>query len=113
LEQCAACGKDAGVKDAGVKDAGVKDAGVKDAGDNTLWFNVREDSVFCANCAAEQQGLLQLNSGCRRWLSAVSTLEAAQLHHYSMDNKSFNEAKSLTAAVLTGAIGKRLNSWDW
>jgi len=93
LENCAACGKD--------------------AGNNTLFFSAREDAVFCAACAAEQQSLLQLNPGCRRWLSAVSTLEAAQIHRYSMDNKSFNEAKSLVTAILTGAIGKKLNSWDW
>jgi len=93
LENCAACGK-------------VAD-------DNTLLFNAREDAVFCAACSTEQQALLQLNPGCRRWLSAVSTLESAQIHRYSMDNKSTNEAKALTAAILTGAIGKRLNSWDW
>jgi len=98
LETCAACGKD---------------AGNNVAGNNILWFSAREDAVFCAACAAGQQDLLQLNPGCRRWLSSVSTLEAAHLHRYSMDNKSFNEAKSLTTAVLTSAIGKRLNSWDW
>jgi len=103
LENCAACGKSV-------------------AEDNALWFSAREDAIFCsacvsANCAgssaAGQQSLLQLNNGCRRWLSAVGTLSAAQIHRYSMDNKSFNEAKALTTAVLTGAIGKRLNSWDW
>jgi len=93
LENCAVCGKD--------------------SGDNTLWFNAREDAALCAACSSEQSGLLQLNPGCRRWLSTVSALEAAQVHRYSMDNKSFNEAKALTASVLTGAIGKRLNSWDW
>jgi DNA repair protein RecO (recombination protein O) len=103
LEHCAACGKD----------ACVFDACVKDTNDSALWFSTREDAVFCANCATEQSGLLQLNPGSRRWLSEVSTLESAQVHRYSMDNKSFNEAKSLTTAVLTGAIGKRLNSWDW
>jgi hypothetical protein len=30
-----------------------------------------------------------------------------------MDNKSLNEAKSLSKAVLTGALGKKLASWDW
>jgi len=98
LETCAACGKD---------------ASDNIAGNNALWFSTREDAVFCAACTAGQQGLLQLNPGCRRWLSSVSALQAAQIHRYSMDNKSFNEAKSLTTAVLTSAIGKRLNSWDW
>jgi hypothetical protein len=30
-----------------------------------------------------------------------------------MDNKSFGEAKALTTAVMTAALGKRLASWDW
>lgn len=98
LENCAACGKD---------------ASDNVAGDSTLWFKAQEDAAFCAACSSEQSGLLQINPGCRRWLSAVSTLESAQVHRYSMDNKSFNEAKALTAAILTGAIGKKLNSWDW
>jgi DNA repair protein RecO (recombination protein O) len=93
LENCAACGKD--------------------ADDNTLWFSARDSAALCAACTEEQSGLLQLNSGCRRWLSAVSALAPEQLHRYSMDNKSSNEAKSLAAAVLTGALGKRLNSWNW
>jgi DNA repair protein RecO (recombination protein O) len=85
----------------------------KESGNNTLWFSAREDSSFCADCAEEKSSFLQLNPGCRNWLSAVSTLESAQVHRYSMDNKSFIEAKALTTAVLTSAIGKRLNSWDW
>ena len=78
-----------------------------------LWFSAREDSVLCAACAHGQENLLQINPGCRRWLSAVGTLDPSLLHRYSMDNKSFREAKSLAAAVLTSALGKRLASWDW
>jgi len=58
-------------------------------------------------------GFLQLNPGCRRWLSTAGQLDPAFLNRYSMDNKSFHEAKSLTTAVLTAALGKRLASWDW
>jgi len=54
-----------------------------------------------------------INPGCRRWLSAIGSLEPSLLYRYSMDNKSFLEAKSLATAVLTGALGKRLSSWDW
>jgi len=67
----------------------------------------------CANCETCSEYKLNLNLGCCKWLSTVETLEPAQLHRYSMDNKSFNEAKALTTAVLTSAIGKRLTSWDW
>ena len=81
--------------------------------DGYLLFNAGEDSVLCADCAPEQSGLLQINSGCRRWLTAVERLEPSLLHRYSMDKISFREAKSLSAAVLAGALGKHLSSWEW
>ena len=102
IESCAACGDR--------------------ADSNPLWYSVREGAVFCAGCTngdtaeaepALSPGLLKLNPGCRRWLTAVEPLEPALLYRYSMDNRSFNEAKSLTTAVLTAALGKRLASWDW
>jgi DNA repair protein RecO (recombination protein O) len=81
-----------------------------------LWFNTHENTTFCDRCAAvgsERNKLIKLNPGCRKWLSAAKQIEAAQLHRYSMDNKSFGEAKALCTAILTGAIGKRLTSWEW
>jgi DNA repair protein RecO (recombination protein O) len=133
LESCAACGKDTGFQNANNSNANnnVASDGVSSNSNpnknvasngtssnnitncNALWFSPREDAIFCASCAVNQKDLLQLNPGCRRWLTTVSTLEAAQIHRYSMDKKSYEEAKSLTTSVLTSAIGKRLNSWDW
>jgi len=78
-----------------------------------LWYNAREGAVFCANCAEKATVTISINPGCRRWLSAAEQLEPALLSRYSMDNKSFNEAKALTTAVMTAALGKRLASWDW
>jgi len=102
-----------------------------------LWFNIHESAVFCADCANESSvpagklcpqkaalspksssvpidlDFIHLNPGCRRWLAAVGNLEPSLLYRYSMDNKSFSEAKALTTAVMTMAIGKRLASWDW
>ena len=80
---------------------------------DALWFSQREGSVLCDDCAPEQTGLIRLDLGCRRWLSAVGQLESSQLSRYSMDNKSSREVKSLVTAVLTEALGKRLTSWDW
>jgi len=111
LENCAACGTD--------------------VNESPLWFNIRESTVLCNACRAREAesktqshstvnqrpdsnpNLIKLNPGCRRWLCAAETLDSSQLHRYSMDNKSFNEAKTLAAAVLTGALGKRLASWEW
>jgi len=101
-----------------------------------MFLNVQDCSVLCARCKPvildsafdvphstflspnssfliPHSKLLQLNPGCRKWLSAVDPLEAAQVSRYSMDNKSFNEAKSLVTSVLSGAMGKRLASWNW
>jgi len=99
VECCAACGQ---------------------RGDGILWFNAHEGDLLCANCSSEHGGLqrtsvneLKLNPGCRKWLSAVGDLESSLLYRYSMDNKSFNEAKALVCAVLTSTLGKRLASWDF
>jgi len=109
LDSCAACGKDSGFQSANNGNTNNN----TEASSNILWFSPREDAVYCAACAANQQDLLQLNPGSRRWLTAVSALQTAQVPRYSMDKKSYEEAKSLTTAVLTSAIGKKLNSWDW
>jgi len=83
--------------------------------DRPLWYS-GDGAAVCARCA-EPAGHdapgLQLNPGCRRWLSAAGQLEPAHLNRYSMDNKSFNEAKALSTAVMSAALGKRLASWDW
>jgi recombinational DNA repair protein (RecF pathway) len=96
-----------------------------EAVNSPLWFSSSENAVFCGDCVSElcpqalspksspQNGLLQLNFGCRRWLAAVSSVEPSNLHRYSMDNRSFSESKALATAVITGALGKRLASWDW
>jgi DNA repair protein RecO (recombination protein O) len=81
-----------------------------------LWFSAREGSVLCVDCLPAERGetgLLRINPGCQRWLAAVGQLEPALLYRYSMDSKSFREAKSLVCAILTEALGKRLASWEW
>ncbi|MCL2804804.1 MAG: DNA repair protein RecO [Treponema sp.] len=91
IEECASCGQS-----------------------ETLWFSAREGAALCERCSgAADSGIIKLNPGCRRWLAAVGEMESALLHRYSMDSKSFGEAKALVKAVLTAAIGKKLASWEW
>jgi len=80
-----------------------------------LWYNIKEGSAACDSCTPknQQSNFIKLDPGCRKWLSAVEAIEPAQLHRFSMDSKSFAEAKALCTAILTGAIGKRLASWEW
>jgi DNA repair protein RecO (recombination protein O) len=90
------------------------------AAEEPLWFSPREHIALCGKCAQNAgfapgavPGSIHINMGCRRWFAAVEPLEPSELHRYSLDNKSFNEAKALAAAVMAGALGKRLASWDW
>jgi len=71
------------------------------------------DDTGNTDCEAHTEYGLILSPGSRKWLSMARELEPSQLYRYSMDNKSFNEAKALATAVLTGALGKRLASWNW
>ena len=91
--------------------------------DGPLWYSPREGGMLCAACAGHGEpsgfdgdlaagGLFQTGPGCRRWLAAVGPLAPSALGRFTMDNKSLGEAKALTAAILTEALGKRLKSWD-
>jgi DNA repair protein RecO (recombination protein O) len=81
-----------------------------------LWYNFQEGTL-CDKCIKleniETKKSIKLNSGSCKWLMTAGALEPAHLHRYSMDNKSFHEAKSLAVMILTEALGKRLASWDW
>jgi DNA repair protein RecO (recombination protein O) len=86
------------------------------AADEPLWFSPREHTALCGKCvpnASSVPGFIHINLGCRRWFAAVEPLEPSELHRYSLDNKSFNEAKALATAIMAGALGKKLASWDW
>lgn len=87
-----------------------------EAPDSPLFFNSHDNGLHCENClnsADSVAGLIKLNSGSRRWLALTGRIEPSLLHRYSMDNKSFREAKTLAAAVMSSAIGKQLASWEW
>jgi DNA repair protein RecO (recombination protein O) len=86
-----------------------------DAANEPLWFSAREHIVLCGKCAHGEahSDFIHLNLGCQRWLAAVQPLDPSELRRYSPDNKSFNEAKALATAVMAGALGKHLASWDW
>lgn len=101
------------------------DCGAAVSSNNEVWFFPNENSMLCAACSSalgaaygavngnNRRTLVQLHAGCRRWLAAAGELQPSVLHRYSLDNKSFDEAKTLTSAIMTEALGKRLASWDW
>jgi DNA repair protein RecO (recombination protein O) len=81
---------------------------------SALMFSVLEGGMVCPVCSGGQEsGLVHAGPGCRRWLETVRLLSPKQVTRYTLDKKSFNEAKTLTTAILSEALGRRLKSWDW
>jgi DNA repair protein RecO (recombination protein O) len=60
-----------------------------------------------------EPGLLPVGPGVRRWLGAAGSLDPALLTRYTLDKAAGAEAKALVTAVLAGAFGRRLASWDF
>jgi DNA repair protein RecO (recombination protein O) len=78
-----------------------------------LMFSMREGGMVCPDCSDGQEaGLVHAGPGCRRWLETVRPLHPAQITRYTLEKKSFNEARALATAILSEALGKRLGSWD-
>jgi DNA repair protein RecO (recombination protein O) len=93
LERCADCGKNV-------------------EQEKPLWYSAHEGALLCENCIIQGESLLKINPGCRRWLLAALRFDPALTGRYTMDKKSFGEAKALTTAILAEALGKRPASWD-
>ena len=91
----------------------------------TMWYSKTENSLLCPDCVHSGQAdgteesygvsdnFMQINPGCRRWLTTAAFLAPLELSHYTMDNKTLREAKMLTQSVLTAALGWKPASWDW
>jgi DNA repair protein RecO (recombination protein O) len=99
--------------------------------DEVLWYNQREEALFCEKCAAGSatrfatsfakrdgaEGRLRVESGGRLWLKAIEALPPAALagvsgDKWAVNGSSLEQAKALSKAVLGAALGKRLPTWD-
>ena len=80
-----------------------------------LRYSVTEGSVICDSCFESEPGtgFLEAGPGCRHWLETAGQLPPSQLNRYTLDKKSFGEARALVYAILCEATGKRLSGWDW
>jgi len=73
----------------------------------SLRFSPRDGGVACAAClgGSPAAGLVGIGAACREWLEAgLPGVPGA---------REVREAKALSEAVLAGALGRRLASWDW
>jgi DNA repair protein RecO (recombination protein O) len=87
------------------------------AQDEVLWYNPREEALFCERCARRDgaEGQLRIESGGRHRLKEIEALPPEALTAsgaWSADGTSLEQAKALVKAVLGAALGKRLPTWD-
>jgi DNA repair protein RecO (recombination protein O) len=91
--------------------------------DGLLWYSLRDGTLICPSCAAlpasysgsrspETAGYLPAGPGARRWLTTAGSLEAAHMVRVTLDRTAEREVKDLVTAVMAGALGKRLGTWD-
>ncbi|QQO09052.1 DNA repair protein RecO [Breznakiella homolactica] len=85
--------------------------------DELLWYSKQEGAFVCRRCTdhmdpANSGAYLPVNPGVRRWLTVAGSIHPAELHRYTLDTASAAQAKTLVTGILTGALGRRLASWD-
>jgi len=77
-----------------------------------LWYSIREGGMVCSSCFGSSADLVEAGPGCCHWLETTRQIHPGQLVRYTLDKKSFREARSLATAILAEAIGKRLEIWQ-
>ena len=87
--------------------------------DEVLWYNPREEALFCENCM-QGEGVktrLRVDNGGRLWLKEIEALPpevlgGTSLDEWYTDGSSLEQARALSKAVLGAALGKKLPTWD-
>jgi DNA repair protein RecO (recombination protein O) len=80
--------------------------------DAVLWYSSRKESLFCEKCAQNPDSLLRIDPSGRLWLMGIESVPPAALETQPVDTPSFEQAKALSQAVLTEALGRRLPTWE-
>jgi len=89
--------------------------------DGALWYSLNKEAFLCENCGRNESlspappdplSLIRLGPGARLWLNEIESLPPAALVRISLDNASLEQARTLSKAVLAGALGKRLATWE-
>ena len=87
--------------------------------DGTLWYSTGQEILVCENCSrssalsGEDTGSrIRVGPGARLWLSNIESLPPSALVRVSLDTPSLEQARAFTKAVMAGALGKRLATWE-
>ena len=90
--------------------------------DEVLWYSPGDGGLRCAACGGispqQNQGsprgdFLAVGPGGRRWLKTVEFLNPALLSRYIPEGESFRQIRALVLGIITAALGRRLDSWDY
>ena len=101
FDRCVACGNPPAMQD-------------KQQSRYRMVYLPTEGGMVCGNCTGSLPAVYcEAGPGCRHWLETVLPLFPVQVNRFTLDKKSFNEAKSLVTAILSEALGKKLAGWEY
>ncbi len=85
--------------------------------DEIIRYSKYDGTILCSRCGGSHNletdnSLLPLSPGARRWLTVTGPLNPGLVSRYKMDTTSLNQVRTFITALLTAALGKRLQSWD-
>jgi DNA repair protein RecO (recombination protein O) len=105
MDHCAACGEE-------LPGGKSSSHACPERADGLLLFSPAEEGFICPACANGQKSLLPLGLGAQRWLTAIENLDPSLMNRYSPDSLSLKQAKAVVTALLSGILGKRIETWD-
>jgi DNA repair protein RecO (recombination protein O) len=82
---------------------------------NSLWYSLKEEAFFCEKCLDSVNSTICVGPGAINWLREIDFLPFPELSKASLnpiDRLSLEQVKALSQAILAGALGKRLPTWE-
>jgi DNA repair protein RecO (recombination protein O) len=81
-------------------------------------YSAYDGNMICSRCGNLHQheqnpSHLSLSPGARRWLTVTAPLNPGLVSRYKMENAVLNQTKSFVTHLLSAALGRRLQSWDF
>ena len=82
--------------------------------DGIIWYSEKKEGFYCEKCK-ENPGMGQsfpVGPGAVAWLKRIESLFPTDLARVTLDTPSLNQAKALSLAIMAGALGRRLSTWE-
>jgi DNA repair protein RecO (recombination protein O) len=81
-------------------------------------YSAHDSNVLCSRCGnmhlhEQNASHLLINPGARRWLTVAGSLHPGLASRYKMDAAVLQQVKIFVTHLLTAALGRRLQSWNF